>query len=288
MSLVTILCGTCAWSDHEHFYPRALRPSERLRFYAQYFPLVEVDTCYYHIPTPDNVSQWTQVTPDSFVFDVKAYQTLTLHDRGRSSAQELARDHRAFRMALDPLVAAGKLGVVLFQFPPWFVCSKANRLYVEEVCARYGDCLVAVEFRNRSWWRETQAPETVDWLRDQRAVNVVCDEPQLGMGTIPFVPDVTREAAVVFRLHGRNADKWYEKGLTSSAQRFDYLYTREQLADFLPVVRNWTERAQDVHILMNNNQGDYAVQNAFDWMDLLGILSDGDRSQLPGRQQPLL
>lgn len=285
---MAVLCGTCAWSDHEHFYPRGLRSSDRLSFYARFFPLVEVDTTYYHIPGAKTVAQWVEATPDSFVFDVKAYQTLTLHDRGQAGTDGREVDHRAFRSALEPLIQAGKLGTVLFQFPPWFVRSENHQHYVEEICARYADVVVAVEFRHRSWWVAQAEAQTTSWLAEMSAVNVVCDEPQTGMGTIPFVPAVTQRKAVVFRLHGRNAQMWYEKGLVSSAQRFDYLYSQEELSAFLPTVRDWTSQAHDVHILMNNNQGDYAVRNALDWMSLLGIEPGGDVSLLPGRRQPFL
>lgn len=285
---MTVLCGTCAWSDHEHFYPRRMRSSDRLPFYARFFSLVEVDTTYYHIPRPNTVVAWVQSTPKSFVFDVKAYHTLTLHDRGEAGIDGREQDHRAFRSALLPLIEAKKLGAVLFQFPPWFVRSAANERYVEEICARYADLVVAIEFRHRSWWLPNAQSETAGWLKALAAVNVVCDEPQVGMGTIPFIPEVTRREVVVFRLHGRNGSMWYEKGLVSSAQRFDYLYTREELAGFLPVVHTWSEEAKDVHILMNNNQGDYAVRNALDWMDLLGTRPAGDVSLLPGRPQPFL
>ncbi|MCL6516566.1 DUF72 domain-containing protein [Alicyclobacillus sp.] len=266
-----ILCGTCAWADHERFYPKGLRPQARLAYYARYFPVVEADAPYYHIPTPGVTARWVQQSPDGFVIDVKAHRTLTLHDRGQAGAGQRAADFAAFLAALRPLAEAGRLGAVLFQFPPWFVASDANRRYLDEVAERMAGHLLAVEFRHRSWWQDDHAPETLDQLRRLGAVNVVCDEPQVGQGTIPFVPDVTQPRLVVFRLHGRNDKTWYQKGLTSSQQRFDYLYTREELAAFLPHVRRWAEEASAVHILMNNNQGDYAIRNALDWLDLLGF-----------------
>lgn len=284
---MAVRVGTCAWADHEHFYPRGVGPGERLSFYARFFSLVEVDSTYYRIPSPAVVERWTESTPDDFVFDVKVHRTLTYHDRQSVSADERERDHRLFQAALAPLTASGKLGSLLFQFPPWFVASEANRQAVEATVARYQDAVVAVEFRHRSWWQSQRAEETRAWLTAMQAVNVVCDEPQTGMGTVPFVPDVTNSAVVVFRLHGRNAETWYQKGLTSSQQRFDYLYTPDELSDFLPAVRMWTETASDVHILMNNNQGDYAVRNALDWMNLLSIPVQGDLSELPGRQSLL-
>jgi uncharacterized protein YecE (DUF72 family) len=262
--------GTCAWADHHHFYPKSVKPSERLAFYSEYFSLVEVDSSYYGIPNSQTVRQWVRQTPRDFVFDVKAYRTLTQHDRGEAGPELLEQHFTAFTKALTVLADAEKLGVVLFQFPPWFVCTPQHQEYVERVVHKMSEFTVGVEFRHRSWFLGDQRASTVQWLHDLRAVNVVCDEPQAGMGTIPFVPDVTHSKYVMFRLHGRNEHTWYQKGLTSSQQRFDYLYAREELREFLPIVAEWSNRADDVHILMNNNQGDYAVTNALDWKFLLG------------------
>lgn len=268
---MAILCGTCAWADHQRFYPKRLKQSERLAYYAEFFPLVEVDSTYYGIPDPHVTREWVKQTPESFTFDVKAYRTLTLHNRGTPAAERLDADFAAFHAAIMPLADAQKLGILLFQFPPWFVRREAHQSYVESVVRRFREFHVGIEFRHRSWWESDCAAETIAWLRQLHVTNVVCDEPQTGTGTIPFVPDVTDERGVMFRLHGRNADTWYQRGLVSSQQRFDYKYSRDELADFLPIVRNWAEEAHDVHILMNNNQGDYAVTNALDWLNLLGM-----------------
>ncbi|MCL6443281.1 MAG: DUF72 domain-containing protein [Alicyclobacillus sp.] len=267
---MAIRCGTCAWADHHGFYPESLPARERLSFYAKYFSIVEVDSTFYGIPKPASAVHWVAATPDHFVFDVKAYRTLTRHDRGRSSKEEWTRDAGAFRQVADVLKDAGKLGALLFQFPPWFVRTRDHQAYIETLREMFPDYRFAVEFRHRSWWMPEVREDTVAWLQQQAFVNVVCDEPQVGMGTIPFEPQVTNPELVIFRLHGRNGEMWYKKGLTSSQERFDYLYSREELAAFLPVVQDWTVHASEVHILMNNNQADYAVSNALDWLSLLG------------------
>lgn len=285
-TLAGVRCGTCAWADHTAFYPKGMRPEARLSYYARHFSLVEADAPYYRIPAPDVVARWVEQTPEGFVFDVKAHRTMTLHDRGQAGPAQRAADFEAFIRAMQPLKEGGRLGAVLFQFPPWFVANEANHRYLDEVAERMDGFLLAVEFRHRSWWQGDAALQTADHLRSLGAVNVVCDEPQVGQGTIPFVPEVTQPRLVIFRLHGRNAKTWYQKGLQSSQQRFDYLYTREELASFLPYVRRWAQEASAVHILMNNNQGDYAVRNALDWLDLLGLAAREARPQddPPGRQ----
>ena len=80
-----VLIGTASWADKtlidsKKFYPpEANTPEERLRFYASQFPLVEVDSPYYGLPTVETVQHWAERTPDGFTFDVKAYSLFTEH-----------------------------------------------------------------------------------------------------------------------------------------------------------------------------------------------------------------
>lgn len=276
---MAILCGTCAFADHHDFYPRRMPPGERLRYYAQYFPIVEIDSSFYGIPRPEVVTKWTRQVPSGFVFDIKAYRTLTLHDRGEPDLTRVASDAAAFERAVEPLANVGQLGVILLQFPPWFVRRGRHMDYVGHLRRRFAAYPVAVEFRHRSWWQDEVREDTLTWLRELDAVNVMCDEPQVGMGTIPFVPEVTHPRRAVFRLHGRNEVMWYETGLKSSQERFDYAYTREELAAFIPHVQRWAQLSEQVHILMNNNSNNDAVVNALDWLELL---------DLPRRERPVL
>lgn len=268
---MAVLCGTCAWADHKDFYPDSLKPKERLAYYAQFFPLVEVDSSYYAIPSPKYVEEWVKQTPNQFRFDVKVYKSLTRHIK-QSDATDVLGDVRKMQESVAPLRESGKLASILFQFPPWFVYREDNVEYLKRVREWFQGDLVAIEFRHRSWWGDSeQVNDTLALLREHEFVNVVCDEPQVGMGTIPLVPNVTNSSCVVFRLHGRNGQMWYQKGLTSSQQRFDYKYAVEELAQLASYVRQWETTAADVHVLMNNNQGDYAVSNAFDWLAILGL-----------------
>lgn len=285
---MTILCGTCAWADHEKFYPKSLRPSERLGYYARYFSIVEVDSSYYKIPSPGSTLEWVRQTPDDFVFDVKAYRTITKHDRGAATDVMLMDDMMNFEKSVRVVRDAGKLGVLLFQFPPWYTRTPSHIDYIWRLRQFFQGYSFAVEFRNRTWWMERESTEaTLDLLRDLEAVNVVCDEPQVGIGTIPLIRDVTNPNYVMFRLHGRNGDTWYQKGLESSAQRFDYLYKPEELREFVPIVRDWAKQAGEVHILMNNNQGDYAIRNALDWLEIMNIPHKKPHFEQPTEQLTL-
>ncbi|MCY0870329.1 MAG: DUF72 domain-containing protein, partial [Firmicutes bacterium] len=117
---------------------------------------------------------------------------------------------------------------------------------------------------------------TLSWLRRQEAVHVVCDEPQAGSGSVPFVVESTHAQLGIFRLHGRNRETWYKPGLASSQERFDYLYSREELVSLAPFVRELAEICADVHVLLNNNHDNYAVRNAHMMERILGLRDEDD------------
>jgi uncharacterized protein YecE (DUF72 family) len=80
-----IQVGTCSWTEKSliqsgEFYPKTVNTAEfRLKFYAEHFNVVEVDSTYYAIPTKGNSFLWAERTPEDFVFHIKAYGVLTGH-----------------------------------------------------------------------------------------------------------------------------------------------------------------------------------------------------------------
>lgn len=268
----TVLVGTANWSDHQGYYPPGLKPAERIGYYAQHFPIVEVDSTYYTLQPQRNFEAWCRRTPEGFVFNVKAYRELTQHNRTPERQVETPRAEtfEKFSYSLEPMRECGKLKAVHFQFPPWFKYSEENKEYIA-TCQEFlpGD-LLAVEFRHRSWLEGDNLDATLDFLRGQQLAYVMVDEPQLGSGTVPPVVAVTNPQLAVVRFHGRNAETWYKKGLNSSTERFKYLYTKDELQEWLPAIQQAAQQAEQVHVLMNNNYGNYAVKNAVEMMELLG------------------
>ncbi|MDH7497496.1 MAG: DUF72 domain-containing protein [Syntrophomonadaceae bacterium] len=269
-----VYVGTCSWYDHASFYPAGLKPVERLPYYARFFPLTEIDSSFYRLLPARNYALWAQRTPSHFVFDVKLFRVLTQHEREPLATQELAALMHAFRDSLQPLREAGKLRSVLLQMPPWFRCEPQNLGYLEWCRGQLRDFTLAVEFRHASWFAPGQKEATLDFLRRHGLVNVVCDEPLLGSGSIPMVPEATCPELAIVRLHGRNARTWYKKGLASSGERFNYLYSREELVGILDRVMPLATRVRELHLLTNNNFGDYAVTNAADLVRLLQAAAD--------------
>jgi uncharacterized protein YecE (DUF72 family) len=265
---------------------------ERLRFYASQFPLTEIDSTYYAPPAEQQARLWAERTPGGFRFDVKAYSLLTGHPtRPRTLWADLrerldpeaadkrnvyphhldaeARDEawRRFGAALRPLHEAGKLGAVLFQYPPWFVPKKENRREVEALRERFPDYRVCVEFRSPMWVAEPRDRErTLSMLEEHGLVFVCVDAPEVS--GLPRVLAVTNQELMVMRFHGRSDSTW--KGTArSAAERFRYLYSEDELKELAEPLAEAAAEAQEAHLLMNNCYRDYAVRNAAELRDLL-------------------
>jgi uncharacterized protein YecE (DUF72 family) len=290
--------GTASWTDKSlvdsgEFYPSGVRtPEERLRYYADHFPVVEVDSSYYALPTVRNAILWGTRTPDDFVFDIKAFRLFTQHQTDLAALPPEIREALGpvgkkylyykdlpaslldelwlrFTMAIEPLRRVGKLGAVLFQFPPWFVPSPASLAHIAACVDRLPGFQIAVEFRNRAWFEGKRAAWILDFEREHRLAHVVVDEPQGFSSSVPAVWEVTCPDLAVMRLHGRNRDTWEKKGLASSSDRFNYLYREDELNELAEGVRGLAASAKSVHVLFNNNFGTNAQRNAREFRQLL-------------------
>jgi uncharacterized protein YecE (DUF72 family) len=286
----TISVGTASWTDRtllaSGWYPEGVDSAEeRLAYYAGRFPLVEVDSTYYTPPNERNSVLWAERTPPGFTFNVKAFSLLTQHPtRPGALYKDLRPEGDAkknlypkdldektvdavwdrFLSALAPLHDAGKLGAVLFQFPQWFPIGARNKHYLLEVKERCGPMTPAVEFRNRTWMSEENREETLDFLRSYAIPYVSVDMPQGYASSIPPVTAATADLAVV-RFHG-HSDKWTSKDIH---ERFGYLYTEDELAEWAPRIRELARGTTRTHVLMNNCYADYAQTNAQQLLDLL-------------------
>lgn len=300
-----VLAGTAGWTDptlirSRRFYPRGTSSAEaRLRFYATQFPLVEVDASYYALPTPLNAQRWVERTPPDFVFDVKAFAALTQHpldlgrlprelraalpsrlrDKARAYPKDLPGDiefeiWNRFKQALEPLHESGKLGCVLFQFPPWFTATRANAKFIEVCRARMGALPIAVEFRHASWGEPARLPRVLDLLRALGVTYVSVDEPQGTRASMPPVAAVADPRLAVVRFHGRRTQAWDVEGATVH-EKFDYVYDPAELRPWVPRIKYLSDHAEQVHIVFNNCVSDYAVLGAKDMMALIAQAQSG-------------
>ncbi len=294
----TTFVGTSSWTDPSliecgRFYPVSARsPEERLRYYSSQFRLVEVDSTYYSLPQERVSALWAVRTPSDFIFDVKAFRLFTQHPTPvkvlpkdirenintalrikanvylRELPAELATEMwNRFKSAILPLSAIGKLGALLFQFPPWFFPMSENRDYLLSLKERLKGFRLAIEFRNGSWLNERNKERTLIYLQENSFSLVCVDEPQGFKSSVPPVAEATAPLALV-RFHGRNQETWEKKGITA-AERFNYLYSDEELKEWIPKIEYLKAKAEQVHILFNNCYQDKAAVNAKQMSKLL-------------------
>lgn len=286
-----ILVGTASWTDKTllesgWYPPHATSPDARLRYYAEQFPLVEVDSTYYTPPNERNSELWAARTPDYFRFNIKAFSLLTQHptrvdaiykdlrpetDKRNVYAKDLESKvvdevWERFLSALAPLDEAGKLGTLLFQFPQWFTIRRSNKDYLLECKERAAPYRICVEFRSATWFKDEQTTEeTLDFLRSYALPFVVVDMPQGHASSVPPVAAATSPELSVVRFHGHSG-KWDSRDIYD---RFGYLYDEDELRPWAPKIRELAEETRETHVLLNNCYRNYAQTNARQLAELL-------------------
>jgi len=265
--------GLTGWGDHPDVYSNFSRNSEKLVDYSAHFPVVELDAAFYAIQPERNIRKWMKETPDTFQFVVKAYQGITGHHRGELPFESTDEMFALYRESLKPLIQAGKLSMVLVQFPPWFDCKKENIKYISEVKEQLKDFPLAIEFRHQSWYYPEFKGKTLEYLKNNNWIHSVCDEPQAGEGSIPLVPISTREDHVLLRLHGRNIHGWRNPGNDQKWREVRYLYdyTMAELKEIANIAKSLEQQAKNVTIMFNNNSGGHAAKNAKQFMRLCNL-----------------
>jgi uncharacterized protein YecE (DUF72 family) len=277
--------GTCSWADRSlvrdgRFYPRrTMTASARLAYYCSQLPLAEIATTYRFPPTPELAQQWVDRTPTGFRLDVRAWSLLThnptlpdslwedlqgmvrpeTRHRRRLYADHLPREALEecwlrFAHGLRPLQNAGRLGLVVLQYPSWWPPREETRSELAAVRRHLGDVPVAVELRNPKWLVGGECETTLEHL-EAHGIGFVCrDGPPAGPRAMPEVVAATSDVAVV-RFHGRRQDP-------EDPWPWPYRYSDAELAGWVPRVRELARSAAEVHLLFDNGWQDDAVDNA--------------------------
>jgi uncharacterized protein YecE (DUF72 family) len=270
------------------WYPRsAAKAADRMAYYASRLPLVEMDSTYRFPPTPDVCRQWAERTPDGFTIDVRAWSLLSgqpalptslwpdlqdevapeARDRPRLyanhlSAAALDESWTRFRHALEPLVATGRIGVVLFQLPHWMKPGDTSRALLTDIRRHLPDHRVAVEVTNRRWIDDAGCEDTLSLFEDLDLSFVCIDAPE-----VPRVVAATSSVAMV-RFYGR-PDDHAEWGPPRPTWHYDYRYEQAELEGWIPAIEELASSADEVHLVMNNCWHDHAVTNAEEVISLL-------------------
>lgn len=276
-----IRVGTAGWAYEDWnaiVYPqRPPRGFDRLALMASLFDTNEINSTFYRIPPPRMTADWARRVAHNrrFAFTAKLFRGFT-HE-GKAGAAEA----KAFAEAMDSLAREGRLGCVLAQFPFSFHNTAENRERLERVLATISPFPAAAEFRHASW----NSQEVRDLLAARAAAFVNIDQPALD-GNLPATGHVTAPFAY-FRFHGRNAPKWFGPD-TSNEERYNYLYSREELESWVDRIRDGARRAASltagradssaeasakaeasVYAILNNHFRGQAVANALELNSLL-------------------
>ncbi len=275
------LIGCSGWSYDDwvgRFYPTELanRKGDWFAYYSRYFPTVEINSTFYRVPNEFMVRSWIEKGRQrmGFEFSVKLPQIVTHDSILKDSPDTAAAQARSFEdICVTPLAEAGLLGGVLIQMSPYFTLEdrgslgKLRALFQMLGTDKYD---YAVEFRHRSWLNEKGnelASDAVEVLQEFKVANTIVDGPGF-----PITRSLTAKHAYV-RFHGRNYDIWYKEEGDDDYRlnRYDYLYTHEQLSEWEPRLGEIVSNCEKARVYFNNHGRSKAVRNAFQMMDILGI-----------------
>ena len=254
---IDVKIGTSGYSYEDwrnHFYPINLAKSSFLEFYAQFFNAVEINSTYYTIPNQFTTKRMVEKTPENFCFIVKTHQETT-HRRqeNKTAIEQLVK-------AVQPMVDSGKFHGFLAQFPYSFKNNEANRKYLLQTRELLKDFPLFVEFRHISWIN----PAMYRFLKENNISYVNVDQPQLP-GLLPPQAVVTTELGYV-RFHGRNAKDWWNG---EGSARYDYLYTRDELQEWMANIAQILQKTYRTYIFFNNHPRGQAVKNAKQMLELI-------------------
>jgi uncharacterized protein YecE (DUF72 family) len=295
----TVRIGTASWTDPTMtapgvFYPPdATTAEDRLVYYANQFPIVEVDATYYALPTRRQGELWLERTPPGFTFDIKAHALMTgqpsevkrlpkdireslpadLLDQKRVYARDLPNDiddeiWARFLDGVEPLRSSGKLGTVFLQYPRWFFPTSESRDEIVRARDRLGDTPFAVELRHASWFNDKNRERTIGFLDKYQIPFVMVDAPPGTKSSVPPVTVVSSPRLAVVRFHGRRTETWEKSGIPV-VERFRYLYDEGELGEWVPRIREAADQVPEIHVLMNNCYANYGTTNAREIAELL-------------------
>ena len=272
-ALRDIRVGPAGWSYPDwrgRVYPEGAGTKfDTLALVAKYFDTAEINSSFYHPPSPDTARSWLRRIEHNpnFVFTAKLYRAFT-HERGKA----IDEDEKLFREGIDPLMDAGKLGAVLVQFPWSFKNEVEERNYLNQLVARFKEYPLVVELRHESW----NNPRILQTLEDLGVGLCDIDQPLFSNSIKPSA-EVTSSIGYI-RLHGRNYQNWFREE-ANVVERYDYLYSRDELDPWITRIKEVSDKAKQTFVITNNHARGQSLVNAF---EILAELEE-ERDQGPAK-----
>ena len=239
---------------------------DTLALVAKYFDTAEINSSFYHPPSPDTARSWLRRIEHNpnFIFTAKLYKVFT-HERGKATAD----DEKLFRQGIDPLAEAEKLGAVLMQFPWSFKNDRDERSYLNQLVERFKHYPLVVELRHESW----NNPRILQTLEDLGVGLCDIDQPLFANSIKPSA-EVTSPIGYI-RLHGRNYQNWFREE-ANVVERYDYLYSRDELEPWVERIKQVAEKAKQTFVITNNHARGQSLVNAFE------VMAQFEEQKVPG------
>lgn len=263
-----IKLGLTTWSEHQTLL-HIDKPT--LAQYSTKLPLVEIDSSFYGIPRITTVENWVKETPENFKFVIKAHKAMTQHSHWQEEFLSEEEVYRRFLEAMTPLIQAKKIETFLFQFPPYFSCTKENIVYLRRIRKIFKGLPVAIEFRNSTWFDENRRNDLLLFMRSEEFILTIVDEPPIPLNSIPFFPEITNSKQTLIRLHGRNTQGWLKKDENWREERTLYRYNEAELTELSSSIKKLIPQVQDIAVVFNNNSGGDAADNVLRLKKILNL-----------------
>lgn len=259
-----VLIGTSGYDYPEWkgvFYPVELKRTEFLNFYSTKFNALEINNTFYNMPTNQRLFNFYERSEGKIQFSVKANKLLT-HEIP-TNWQTVAKD---FKDAVGVLQEKNCLCSLLFQFPQSFHYTPENRIYLYKLIQEFNGFPVVVEFRHKEWIKKS----VFEGLQKTNTSFAYCDMPQLKYLPKIDIKEINQngllkcdEQQFYLRLHGRNSLGWYvDDNSENGRSRYDYLYSEEEINEFVPVIEVAKRRFHKVVVFFNNHPNGSGVLNA--------------------------
>jgi uncharacterized protein YecE (DUF72 family) len=258
--MADILVGTSGYSFHEWVgpvYPEGTKQAEYLPCYAALFSTVELNFSYYKMPEAKNLAKMLADGGSKLCYSVKAHRTLTHEPR----AAQWEEEAKTCLKAIEPLLKAGRLGAVLFQFPYSFRHTVENRQYLDKLLEYYKEIPSAVEFRSADWY----TGKLIEGMKSRKVSLVSLDMPELPK--LPPQTDVVTAPLAYIRLHGRNKESWWDY---NEYARYNYMYGDLEIKAWAARIERIAGQASRILVYFSNHPFGKAAKNAQMLAKLIG------------------
>lgn len=227
--------------------------ADQLEYVSGFVDCIEINNSFYRPPVERTTRSWLQRTAKwpEFFFTAKLHQSFT-HER-KIDPTIVKQFHDGFR----PLLDRGKLKHLLVQFRYDFTDTPASREHLAKIVRHFQDAFhLVVEVRHRSW----ESPESLGFLQDLGVTVCNLDYPTSSRSF--NLQHCTVGKAGYFRMHGRNAEKWFSKA--GRDEVYNYLYSERELTAIQGRLAGLGKALESLTVIANNHYRGAELANAIE------------------------